>query len=157
MPGIAVPCGATDGNSSCCGILSTPRWLSPGLAKSQQKCPWHVIYIPIMYAQRTARPTEINVVTIARSFCRSRTIPAMPNAKAAGNENMTSNAPSVAMGLPQPGWNRSSTTRVEPATISSVADIFPKRITQLSQPASNVNSGRSMVSANQPPVLRRRV
>ena len=52
----------------------------------------------------------------------------MPNTKAAGNENITSNPPRIARGLPQPGWHRNKRTNVAPAILKSVADIFPKRI-----------------------------
>jgi len=58
-------------------------------------------------------------------------IPMMPNIRAAGNENITSNPPRIARGLPQPGWHRNTRTNVAPAMISKVADIFPKRISFL--------------------------
>jgi hypothetical protein len=85
-----------------------------------------------MYAQATIRPPAISVVMIASSFCRSWMIPTMPNIRAAGNENIISNTPSIARGLPQPGLQRKASANVAPATISRAADIFPKRISFLS-------------------------
>jgi len=55
----------------------------------------------------------------------------MPNTRAAGNENIISNPPRIAKGLPQPGSHRNKRTNVAPAIINSVADIFPKRISFL--------------------------
>jgi hypothetical protein len=52
-------------------------------------------------------------------------IPMMPNIKAAGKENITSNPPRAARGLPQPGWHRNKRINVAPAIINKVADIFP--------------------------------
>jgi hypothetical protein len=83
---------------------------------------------PITYAQTSVSPVAISVVMIASSFWRSRMIPRMPNTKAAGKENIISNAPSVARGLPQPGLQSTAITNVAPAMISRVAEILPKRI-----------------------------
>ncbi len=86
-----------------------------------------------MRAQATMRPPATSVVMIASSLRRSRMIPTMPKIKAAGNENIISNAPSAAKGLPQPGLHRRARTNVAPAMPSRAADIFPKRIFQSSR------------------------
>ena len=89
---------------------------------------WQAIWIQIIHAQRAISPPAISVVTIASSLRRSPMIPTMPKTKAAGNENIISNAPSVAKGLLQPGLHRSDRTSVAPAMPSRAADILPKRI-----------------------------
>jgi hypothetical protein len=55
-------------------------------------------------------------------------MPKIPDTRAAGKENITSNPPRIARGLPQPGWHRNKRKNVAPAIINSMADIFPKRI-----------------------------
>jgi hypothetical protein len=52
-------------------------------------------------------------------------MPIIPNTKAAGKENITSNPPRVARGLPQPGLHSNNKTNVAMAIIIKVADIFP--------------------------------
>ena len=68
------------------------------------------------------------VVIIASNLRWSQMIPTMPNIKAVGNENITSNPPRAARGLPQPGRSTITATIVATATPNRVAEIFPKRI-----------------------------
>ena len=102
--------------------------MNAGGEDAGQDIQWQAIWIQIIHAQRAISPPAISVVTIASSLRRSPMIPTMPKIKAAGNENIISNAPSVARGSPQPGLHISVVASVAPAMISRAADIFPKRI-----------------------------
>ena len=73
------------------------------------------------------KPATI-VVIIASNLRRSKTIPMIPNAKAAGNENIISNPPRAAIGLPHPSGSTISVTIVATAMPSRAAEIFPNRI-----------------------------
>ena len=81
-----------------------------------------------MNTHKRINPAVISVVAIASDLRRSFAIPRMPKSNAAGNENIISNPPRTARGLPQPGLHRSTMTNVAPAMTSRAADIFPKRI-----------------------------
>jgi len=59
-------------------------------------------------------------------------IPTIPATKAARGENIISNPPRAASGLPQPGRNINSMRIVPAATPRSFAEIFPKRNSNLS-------------------------
>ena len=64
--------------------------------------------------------------TMASHFVLSRMIPATPNIKAAGIENITNSPPRAAIMLPQPGLQTSSIRNVTADTASNFADILPK-------------------------------
>lgn len=81
------------------------------------------------------------VVIIERTLRWSRIIPRMPNTKAAGNENIISNPPRIARGLPQPGRSTMVATMVTTGMPSKTADIFAQRIFSPSQ-----NSGYNLCS-----------
>jgi hypothetical protein len=81
-----------------------------------------------MNTHKRINPAVISVVTIASDLRRSFAIPRMPKSRAAGNENIVSNPPRAAIGLPQPGLHRNAIRSVPPAMPSRAADIFPKRI-----------------------------
>ena len=82
-------------------------------------------YILIIYTKSNIIPPASNVEMIASCLLLSKMMPIMPNTRAAGKENITSNPPRVARGLPQPGSNRNRATNIAPAIINSAADIFP--------------------------------
>jgi hypothetical protein len=92
-----------------------------------------IVKRPALNRYRSMSPPTIIVVVIASHFWLSWIIPTMPYTRAAGNENIMSNPPRTARGLPQPGLLRSAIQNVAPATPSRTADIFPKRIFQFSR------------------------
>jgi hypothetical protein len=83
-------------------------------------------------AQNNTKAAAITVVTIESNLFLSRKIPIMPTSKAAGNENIISNPPRAANGLPQPGCNIKNIRIVAAAIPRKVAEIFPKCISNLS-------------------------
>lgn len=67
----------------------------------------------------------IALITIASQRGRSFTMPITPQTNAARVENIISNAPSVAIGLPHPGRKISIRTITMPVTASNLEAIFP--------------------------------
>ena len=94
----------------------------------------------ILITNRRTNPPATIVARIASTLRLSRTMPKMPNIKARGIEQIMSNPPRAARGLPHPGRRQVRITNVAMGMTIKIDAILPNRILNLSK-----NAGKNSV------------